>query len=79
MCRPDSFLGRTWVDESYVGPRRIWGKRGRGAGRKTLVFGLLRRDDCVYTKILSNALKRRCKLAPRVNQALLKLLGDDTL
>ncbi len=28
-------------DESYFGPRRVRGKRGRGAGSKTIVFGLI--------------------------------------
>jgi transposase-like protein len=31
------------ADESYFGPRRVRGKRGRGAGGKTIVFGLLKR------------------------------------
>ena len=30
--------GEIEVDESYFGARRVRGKRGRGAGRKTLVF-----------------------------------------
>lgn len=40
------------VDESYFGPRRIKGKRGRGAGRKTPVFGILKRGGKVYTEIV---------------------------
>ncbi len=31
--------------------------RGRGAGRKTIVFGLLKRGDCVYTEIVPDASK----------------------
>ena len=31
------------LDESYFGPRRIRGKRGRGAGGKTIVFTLFKR------------------------------------
>lgn len=42
------------VDESYFGPRRVRGKRGRGAGRKIIVFGLLKRDGKVYTQIITN-------------------------
>ncbi len=38
-------------------PRRVRGKRGRGAGGKTIVFGLLKRADCVYTEIVPNASK----------------------
>lgn len=43
------------VDESYFGPRRVRGKRGRGAGRKTLVLGLLKRDGNVFTQIIPRA------------------------
>ena len=39
--RPDDLnTGVFEVDESYFGPRRVKGKRGRGAGDKTIVFGL---------------------------------------
>jgi transposase-like protein len=40
------------VDESYFGPRRVRGKRGRGAGKKTPVFGILKRGGKVYTEIV---------------------------
>ena len=43
------------VDESYFGPRRVKGKRGRGAGNKTIVFGLYKRDGKVYTEIVPDA------------------------
>ena len=46
--------GTVEVDESYFGPRRVRGKRGRGAGRKTIVFGILKRNGRVYTKIIPN-------------------------
>ncbi len=46
--------GEIEVDESYFGGRRK-GKRGRGAGGKTPVFGLLKRGGKVYTKIISDA------------------------
>jgi transposase-like protein len=45
------------VDESYFGPRRIRGKRGRGAGSKTIVFGLLQRHGKVHTEIVPNCSK----------------------
>jgi transposase-like protein len=48
------FRGDLEADESYFGPHRVRGRRGRGAGRKTIVFGLLKRDDKVYTQIMSN-------------------------
>lgn len=40
------------VDESYFGPRRVKGKRGRGASKKTLAFGILKRGGKVYTEIV---------------------------
>ena len=46
--------GEIEVDESYFGGKRK-GKRGRGAGGKTPVFGLLKRGGKVYTKIIPNA------------------------
>jgi hypothetical protein len=49
--------GAVEVDESYFGPRRVRGKRGRGAYGKTIVFGLLKRDGRVYTEIVSNCTK----------------------
>ena len=45
------FSGEVEVDESYFGGRRK-GKRGRGAGGKVPVFGLLKRGGRVYTKII---------------------------
>jgi transposase-like protein len=57
-CRTQSpFEGELEADESYFGPKRIRGKRGRGAGRKTIVFGLLKRGNSVYTEIVPNASK----------------------
>jgi transposase len=38
-------------DESYFGGRRK-GKRGRGAGGKVPVFGILKRGGRVYTKVI---------------------------
>lgn len=49
------FSGVLEMDESYFGARRVKGKRGRGAGGKTIVFGLLKRGDKVYTEIVPNA------------------------
>jgi transposase-like protein len=40
------------IDESYFWPTRIRGKRGRWAGMKTIVFGLLKRNWRVYTEIV---------------------------
>lgn len=46
--------GSVEVDESYFGPRRIRGKRGRGAGKKIIVFGILKREGRVYTHIIKD-------------------------
>ena len=51
-------VGEFEIDESYFGPRRVRGKRGRGAGSKTIVFGLFKRDGKVYTEIVPD-----CKAA----------------
>ena len=48
------FEGQIEVDESYFGGRRK-GKRGCGAGGKTLVFGHLKCGERVYTKIIPDA------------------------
>jgi len=49
--------GELEADESYFGPRRVRGQRGRGAFGKTIVFDLLKRGDCVYTEIVPDATK----------------------
>ena len=51
------FSGVVELDESYFGAKRIRGKRGRGAGGKTIVFGILKRDNQVYTEIVPDASK----------------------
>lgn len=49
-----TFEGEIEVDESYFGGRRK-GKRGRGAGNKTPVFGLLKRGGKVHAEVIPNA------------------------
>jgi transposase len=67
------FSGTIEVDESYFGPRRIPGKRGRGASGKTIVFGIFKREGKVYTEIVPNARKKtlqriiRGKVDPKVS------------
>lgn len=46
--------GEIEVDESYFGARRVRGKRGRGAAGKTIVFGLKKRREQVYTQVVKN-------------------------
>ena len=63
------FDGEIEFDESYFGGGRK-GKRGRGAGGKTLVFGVLKRGGRVYTKIIPDASSTtlypiiECKVVP---------------
>ena len=47
-------LGEIEIDESYFGAKRVRGLRGRGAGGKTPVFGMLKRNGKVYTQIVKN-------------------------
>lgn len=47
------FEGKIELDESYFSGRRK-GKRGRGAGGKTAVFGILKRADRVYTVVVKD-------------------------
>ena len=51
----DLLVGNVELDESYFGPKRVRGKRGRGAGGKTIVFGLLKRGGKVYVEIVPDA------------------------
>lgn len=46
--------GEIELDESYFGPKRQRGKRGRGAGNKTIVFGILKREGKIFTQIIKN-------------------------
>ena len=55
--RQSPFQGEVEVDESYFGPHRVRGKRGRGAGGKTIVFGILKRQAQVFTEIVPNCRK----------------------
>lgn len=36
-------------------PNRIRGKCGRGTGSRAIIFGLLKRGNCIYTEIFPNA------------------------
>jgi transposase len=63
--RESPFSGEVEVDESFFGARRTKGKRGRGAGGKTIVFGLLKRNGKVYTKIVPNCSRARLQAVIR--------------
>ena len=60
LCEDSSPLdGTVEADESYFGPKRVRGKRGRGAGGKTKVFGILKRGDGkVYTEIIPDCSRK---------------------
>ena len=55
--------GEVEVDESYFGPRRVRGKRGRGAGGKTIVFGIFQRNGYVYTQIVPDCRRKTLRKA----------------
>jgi hypothetical protein len=76
-------FGEFELDESYFGSRRVRGKRGRGAAGKTIVFGVLKRKDKVYLKIVRNA--KREELMPIIQGKILegsticKMVGRHTM
>jgi transposase-like protein len=58
-CEKESpFKGEIEVDESYFGAKRIRGKRGRGALNKIPVFGILKRNGKVYTRIIPDVSRK---------------------
>lgn len=52
--RSEQFCGKIELDESYFGGHRK-GKRGRAAGGKVAVFGILKRGGKVYTQVILDA------------------------
>ena len=58
-CEAESPLsGEVELDESYFGPRRVPGRHGRGAGKKIIVFGLLKRHGKVFTQVVPNVRRK---------------------
>ena len=51
------FRGLVEIDESYFGPTRTRGHRGRGNPRKVPVFGILERGGRVHCQIVRNCSK----------------------
>ena len=51
------FRGQVEVDESYFGPTRTRGHKGRGNPRKVPVFGILERGGRVHCQIVKNCSK----------------------
>jgi transposase-like protein len=69
--------GTIEVDESYFGPKRIPGKRGRGASGKTIVFGIFQRHGKVYTEIVPNARKKTLQRVIRGKVSLESVIHSD--
>ena len=65
------------VDESYFGARRVRGKRGRGAAGKTIVFGIFKRNGCVYTEVVPDCRKRTLQAVIRGRVALDTVVHSD--
>jgi len=77
-CEMESpFSGTIEVDESYFGPRRVKGKAGRGAGRKTPVFGIFKRDGKVYTEVVPDCSKDTLLAAIRGKVSLDSVIHSD--
>jgi transposase len=78
LCDRETWLkGEIEVDESYFGARRIRGKRGRGAGRKTPVFGILQRGGKVYTEIVPDCSRARLQAVIRGRVAIDSVIHSD--
>jgi transposase len=75
--RKSPYSGEVEVDESYFGPKRIRGKRGRGAGGKTIVFGIFKRNGHVYTEIVPNASQNSLLKAIRGQVSLESIIHSD--
>ena len=77
-CEAQSpFRGEVEIDESYFGPRRVKGKRGRGAGGKTIVFGVFKREGHVYTEIVPDVTKTTLQKAIRGKVGLDTVIHSD--
>ena len=78
LCEEEFWLkGEVEVDESYFGPRRVRGKRGRGAGQKTAVFGIFERGGRVYTEIVPDCSRRWLQRVIRRKVALDTVIQSD--
>jgi len=78
VCDASSpFSGEVEVDKSYFGARRVRGKKGRGAGGKTIVSGILERQGKVYTEIIPAAAKEQLQAAIRGQVDLDSIIHSD--
>src|SRR5215212_11786490 len=69
--------GQVEVDESYFGARRVRGKRGRGASGKTIVFGIFKRNGCVYTEVVPDCKKATLQAIIRGRVAAEAIINSD--
>jgi len=77
-CECESpFRGHVEVDESYFGPRRVKGKAGRGATKKTIVFGIFKRNGKVYTEVVPDCSKNTLLQAIRGKVDLRSIVHSD--
>lgn len=78
LCEAQSpYSGVVEIDESYFGPRRVRGKKGRGAGGKTAVFGVFQRGQNVYTQIVPNCAKATLQKVIRGRVSLESVIHSD--
>ena len=78
LCERETWLrGEVEVDESYFGPQRVRGKRGRGAALKTPVFGIFERGGRVYTEIVPDCSKARLQAVIRGKVELESVIHSD--
>ncbi len=71
------FHGEVELDESYFGPRRQSGKRGRGAHKKIIVFGIYKRNGAVCTQIVHNCSKELLQKIVREKVSLNTIIHTD--
>lgn len=70
-------LGEIELDESYFGPRRVKGLRGRGASCKTIVFGIFKRQGRVYTEIVPDCSRATLQAVIRGRVSLDSVIHSD--
>ena len=71
------FAGEVEADGSYFGPRRVRGKRGRGAAGKTAVFGTFERGGGVYAEPVPDCSKSTLRQAIRGKVSLEAVIHSD--
>jgi transposase-like protein len=70
--------GEVEVDEAYFGARRGRGKPGRGAGGKTPVIGLRKRDGRVYAEVVPDCSKAALQRVIRGRVPLESVIHSDS-